>query len=86
MYWSTLDSFKKPCFDDLYNSELNFASLLFSMNKPVILTVDDDPEVLQAIARDLRRQYGDRYRIMRADSGQFGDRLSLQIPWIIQTV
>lgn len=40
------------------------------MSKPIILTVDDDPEVLQAIARDLRRQYADRYRIMRADSGQ----------------
>ncbi|GFE71455.1 FAD-dependent oxidoreductase [Chroococcus sp. FPU101] len=40
------------------------------MNKPTILTVDDDPEVLQAITRDLRRQYGDRYRIVRADSGQ----------------
>ncbi|MEB3280593.1 MAG: FAD-dependent oxidoreductase [Lyngbya sp.] len=40
------------------------------MNKPLILTVDDDPQVLQAIARDLRRQYGEQYRIMRADSGQ----------------
>ncbi|MBD2103016.1 FAD-dependent oxidoreductase [Leptolyngbya sp. FACHB-261] len=39
------------------------------MAKPVILTVDDDPEVLQAIARDLRRQYGERFRILRADSG-----------------
>ncbi len=39
------------------------------MAKPVILTVDDDPEVLQAVARDLRQQYGDRFRIMRADSG-----------------
>jgi thioredoxin reductase (NADPH) len=39
------------------------------MAKPVILTVDDDPEVLQAIARDLRQQYGDRFRIVRADSG-----------------
>jgi thioredoxin reductase (NADPH) len=39
------------------------------MAKPVILTVDDDPEVLQAVARDLRRQYGDRFRIIRADSG-----------------
>jgi thioredoxin reductase (NADPH) len=39
------------------------------MAKPVILTVDDDPEVLQTIARDLRRQYGDRFRILRADSG-----------------
>jgi thioredoxin reductase (NADPH) len=40
------------------------------MNKPAILTVDDDPEVLQAITRDLRKQYGDRFRIVRADSGQ----------------
>jgi len=39
------------------------------MPRPVILTVDDDPEVLQAIARDLRQQYGDRFRIIRADSG-----------------
>jgi thioredoxin reductase (NADPH) len=39
------------------------------MAKPVILTVDDDPEVLQAVARDLRHQYGDRFRIIRADSG-----------------
>lgn len=39
------------------------------MARPVILTVDDDPEVLQAIARDLRQQYGNRFRIIRADSG-----------------
>jgi thioredoxin reductase (NADPH) len=39
------------------------------MAKPVILTVDDDPDVLQAVARDLRKQYGDRFRIVRAESG-----------------
>ncbi len=39
------------------------------MAKPAILSVDDDPEVLQAVARDLRRHYGDRFRIIRADSG-----------------
>ena len=39
------------------------------MDKPVILTIDDDPAVLQAIARDLRKQYGSRFRIVRADSG-----------------
>src|SRR3954464_2054013 len=38
--------------------------------KPVILTVDDDPAVSRAVARDLRRHYGDRYRIVRAESGQ----------------
>ena len=40
------------------------------MAKPVILTVDDDAEVLPALARDLRQQYGSRFRIIRADSGQ----------------
>jgi thioredoxin reductase (NADPH) len=35
-----------------------------------ILTVDDDPGVSRAVARDLRRRYGDRYRIVRADSGE----------------
>ena len=39
------------------------------MAKPIILTVDDDLEVLQAITRDLRKQYGDRFRIVRANSG-----------------
>ncbi|MBW4512771.1 MAG: FAD-dependent oxidoreductase [Scytonematopsis contorta HA4267-MV1] len=39
------------------------------MAKPVIMTVDDDPEVLQAIARDLRQEYGDRFRVIRAESG-----------------
>jgi thioredoxin reductase (NADPH) len=39
------------------------------MVKPVILSVDDDREVLQAVARDLRQHYGDRFRILRAESG-----------------
>jgi thioredoxin reductase (NADPH) len=38
--------------------------------KPVILTVDDDPAVSRAVARDLRRHYGERHRIVRAESGQ----------------
>lgn len=38
--------------------------------KPVILTVDDDPAVSRAVARDLRRHYGEGYRIVRAESGQ----------------
>ncbi|OBG39967.1 FAD-dependent oxidoreductase [Mycobacterium sp. E3198] len=37
--------------------------------KPVLLTVDDDPSVSRAVARDLRRHYGDRHRIVRAESG-----------------
>jgi thioredoxin reductase (NADPH) len=39
------------------------------MPKPVILTVDDDPNVLAAVARDLRRRYAEQYRVLRADSG-----------------
>ena len=39
------------------------------MAKPVLLTVDDDAEVLRAVERDLRRRYGERYRVLRADSG-----------------
>lgn len=40
------------------------------MAKPVLLTVDDDPEVLRAVERDLRREYGNRFRILRAASGE----------------
>src|SRR5208282_2614005 len=40
-----------------------------SMAKPVLLTVDDDPEVLRAVERDLRQRYGESYRVLRADSG-----------------
>lgn len=40
------------------------------MAKPTILTVDDDPGVSRAIARDIRRRYGDRYRVLRAPSGE----------------
>ncbi len=39
-------------------------------DKPIILTVDDDNEVLQAIARDLRHGFGERFRVMRAESGE----------------
>ncbi len=40
------------------------------MVKPIIWTIDDDPAVLRAIERDLRRQYANRYRVMAADSPQ----------------
>jgi thioredoxin reductase (NADPH) len=39
------------------------------VRRPVILAVDDEPAVLAAVARDLRRGFGERYRIMRAGSG-----------------
>jgi thioredoxin reductase (NADPH) len=34
------------------------------------VTVDDDPEVSRAVARDLRRRYGEQHRIVRAESGE----------------
>ncbi|HZA80395.1 MAG TPA: FAD-dependent oxidoreductase, partial [Actinomycetes bacterium] len=39
-------------------------------SKPVLLTVDDDPGVSRAVARDLRRRYGRDFRIVRAESGR----------------
>src|SRR6201987_4261438 len=39
------------------------------MAKPVLMTVDDDAEVLRAVERDLRKRYAERYRVLRADSG-----------------
>ncbi len=40
--------------------------------RTAILTVDDDPGVSRAVARDLRRRYGQRHRIVRAESGDSG--------------
>src|SRR5215210_8055988 len=37
--------------------------------KPILLTVDDDPGVSRAVARDLRRHYGETYRVVRTESG-----------------
>jgi thioredoxin reductase (NADPH) len=39
------------------------------MNKPIILTVDDDPVVLKAVDRDLRVRYGEHYRIVPLNLG-----------------
>ena len=38
------------------------------MPKPILLTVDDDPDVLRAIERDLRSQYGAEYRVISSDA------------------
>ena len=39
------------------------------MDKPVILTIDDDPQVLRAVERDLRGRFGSDYRVVAADGG-----------------
>src|ERR1700734_1149314 len=38
------------------------------MPKPILLSVDDDSDVLRAIERDLRSQYGAEYRVIGSDS------------------
>jgi thioredoxin reductase (NADPH) len=43
-----------------------------SERRPAILAVDDEPAVLAAVARDLRRGFGERFRIVRAGSGREG--------------
>jgi thioredoxin reductase (NADPH) len=40
-----------------------------AQRRPAIVAVDDEPAVLAAVSRDLRRGFGDRYRVMRAGSG-----------------
>jgi thioredoxin reductase (NADPH) len=39
------------------------------MDRPVIFTIDDDPQVLRAVERDLRGRFGSDYRVVAADGG-----------------
>jgi thioredoxin reductase (NADPH) len=39
------------------------------MAKPIIMTIDDEPQVLNAIERDLRKHYHSGYRIIKVESG-----------------
>jgi thioredoxin reductase (NADPH) len=48
---------------------LEAGALQTSSRRPAILAVDDEPAVLAAVARDLRRGFGERFRILRATSG-----------------
>jgi thioredoxin reductase (NADPH) len=47
--------------------------------RPAIVAVDDEPAVLAAVARDLRRGFGERYRILRAGSGAEALELLAQV-------
>ena len=38
------------------------------MKKPIIFAIDDDPQVLQAIQRDLRQKYRKEYRVLSTNS------------------
>lgn len=39
------------------------------MTKPLLMTIDDDPEVLQTIERDLRHEYGSSFQVLHSDCG-----------------
>jgi len=39
------------------------------MKRPILLAIDDDPNVLEAVVQDLRRHYGENYRVLRAGNG-----------------
>ena len=39
------------------------------MKRPILLAIDDDSSVLEAVVQDLRRHYGEKYRVLRANSG-----------------
>ncbi|HEY6949030.1 MAG TPA: response regulator, partial [Nitrososphaeraceae archaeon] len=43
--------------------------------RPVLLTVDDNPQVVRVVERDLKQQYGKRYTVLKAESGQEALRL-----------
>ena len=49
------------------------------MPKPVLLAIDDDVSVLETVVQDLRRKYGQHYRILRAASGQAALDISRQL-------
>ncbi|MEJ2293020.1 MAG: response regulator, partial [Deinococcales bacterium] len=49
------------------------------MTRPTLMAVDDDREVLGAVASDLKRRYGERYRILQADSGATALELSRKL-------
>jgi thioredoxin reductase (NADPH) len=50
--------------------EFAFIFVEGALARPVIMSVDDDPLVLGAIERDLRRHYSDEYRVLKAGSGR----------------
>jgi thioredoxin reductase (NADPH) len=56
------------------------------MSKPVILAIDDDVSVLEAVVQDLRRRYAASYRILRASSGQAALELAKQLKQRSETV
>ena len=49
------------------------------MARPTLVAVDDDPQVLRAVTSDLKRRYGEQYRVLAADSGAAGLELARKL-------
>ncbi len=49
------------------------------MARPTLVAVDDDPQVLRAVTSDLKRRYGERFRVLAADSGAAGLELARKL-------
>jgi thioredoxin reductase (NADPH) len=47
--------------------------------KPALMIVDDDPQVLRAVEIDLRHKYGDRFRVLKANSGAIAIEILKQL-------
>ncbi len=60
-------------------AELQQQEVQNARRRPAIVAVDDEPAVLAAVSRDLRRGFGERYRVMRAGSGAEGLELLRQV-------
>src|ERR1700712_2270043 len=56
------------------------------MSKPILLAIDDDTSVLEAVVQDLRRHYGQHYRILRAASGDAALDTCIQLKQREETV
>jgi hypothetical protein len=83
------DHTRKPYREIFITSSWTFTKIhVYIDMKPVLLTVDDEPQVLIAIEHDLKQRYGNRFRILQASTGQkglaylFGDAMSyLALCW-----
>ena len=74
------DRTRKPYREIFITSSWTFTKIhVYIDMKPVLLTVDDEPQVLIAIEHDLKLRYGNRFRILQASTGQKGLDLTKQL-------
>jgi thioredoxin reductase (NADPH) len=74
------DHTRKPYREIFITSSWTFTKIhVYIDMKPVLLTVDDEPQVLIAIEHDLKLRYGNRFRILQASTGKKGLDLTKQL-------